>query len=250
METLPADSLTHCLLFMDIPTRIKLASLNKTMQRRVYEECKQAWISIDLSTDPFSMSLSDLDLSRLLEKVNAGEVTKILNLRGCRKLRGTGLMPLQDSRVLETIDLWLTGAVRDPVPFLSILRWSIPFNLIDVRLLAVGEGFKSDAFRDFISSLREAQSMRARVQGTVCASCQQPVWERAKQTIPFRHGIPMSCCLQCKKMFCRRASCPMAVRECHVCLLTFCEECNVVSLCPSVTVRGETRLRPDCTGNS
>ena len=82
MDTLPVDSLTHCLLFMDISTRIKLASLNKTMQRRVYEECKQAWVEIDTIGLPYFIrkSLSDLALSRLLTKVNAREVTRVLKL--------------------------------------------------------------------------------------------------------------------------------------------------------------------------
>ena len=232
MEELPVDALTHCLLFMNISTRIKLASLNKTMQRRVYEECEQAWVSIDLSTFPFNNRLSDLDLSRLLEKVNAREVTKILNFQGCVKLRGNGLMPLRKSRVLERVDLrWSTADNSDPMPFLSVLRWSSPYHLTDVRLLVNSEGFKSVAFTEFLRFLRGAQSIRTQEQGTVCASCQQHVWERAKQTIPFRHGLPMSCCSGCKKMFCRRASCPVSVRECSFCLFTFCEDCNVVSQC-------------------
>ena len=206
METLPVDALSHSLLFMDIPTRIKLASLNKTMQRRVYEECKQAWATIDsYSLYPFQESLSDLDLSRLLEKVNAREITKILDLYHCEKLRGNGLTPLRNSRVSETVDLRWTEADRDPMPFLTILRSSIPYNLTDVTLVHYEEGFKSDAFKEFISSLREAQSKRAQEQGTVCASCQQRAQERTS------HGLPMSCCSAVKRC---SADGPSARRMC------------------------------------
>jgi hypothetical protein len=79
MEQLPVETLTHALKLLDISSRIsvKLTSCNHTLQQRVYRECSEAWKELKF----YDMShLTDLDLSRLLIRVNAREVTEILCL--------------------------------------------------------------------------------------------------------------------------------------------------------------------------
>lgn len=131
MEALPVDLLTHTLVFMDVSSRAKLASCNASLQARIYHDCAKAWETIDL---PFYTRMTDLELSLLLTKVNARQRTKSFNLTHCLFIQGTGLMPLRMSRVLETVNLHKSEAWRNPTPALSILRYSIPYKLMDVIL--------------------------------------------------------------------------------------------------------------------
>ncbi len=75
MEQLPVEALTHALKLLDISSRVKLASCNHTLQQRVYRE--EAWKKLKFYD---SSHLTDLDLSRLLIRVNAREVTEVLCL--------------------------------------------------------------------------------------------------------------------------------------------------------------------------
>ena len=47
MEMLPVETLTHVLKLLDIPSRVKLASCNHTLQQRVYRECSEAWKEVN-----------------------------------------------------------------------------------------------------------------------------------------------------------------------------------------------------------
>ena len=102
MEELPPGLMVKVLAFSDIPTRTKLALCSLSLQQRVYRDCPQVWTNVDLST---YSDMTDLDLSRFLTRINAKQVTKTLDLKTCNQLRGTGLMPIRNSRVLEYIDL-------------------------------------------------------------------------------------------------------------------------------------------------
>lgn len=48
MEGLPTEIMTKVLVYLDIPSRIKLARCNLTLQRRVYRECSGAWEGLGL----------------------------------------------------------------------------------------------------------------------------------------------------------------------------------------------------------
>ena len=121
MEELPPELMVKVLAFTDIPTRTKLALCSLSLQQRVYRDCPQVWTNVDLS---YSYNITDLGLSRFLTRINAKEVTKTLDLNYCRHLRGSGLMPIRNSRVLEHVDLrrtwadsYRTGARADAYPY-------------------------------------------------------------------------------------------------------------------------------------
>jgi len=93
MEQLPPEIMVRVLDFIDVPTRIKLARCNLTLQQRVYTECRDAWTSIKMQMMDRKLRIrfTDLDLSRLLDRINAREVLKELELNDCLEIRGTGL---------------------------------------------------------------------------------------------------------------------------------------------------------------
>jgi hypothetical protein len=138
----PVETLTHVLKLLDIPSRVKLASCNLTLQQRVYRECFGAWISIDFSLPTHSVRLGDLDLSRLLTRVNARLVTKDFDLKSCSNVRGTGLAPLRSSRVLETG--FLPEYPFDPTIIFWTLQTCIPYKLSDVSMNEYGKEYKAD----------------------------------------------------------------------------------------------------------
>jgi hypothetical protein len=78
--------------------------------------------------------ITDFQLSCLLIRVDACNVTWQIVMIGCCSIHGPGLTPLRNSRVLEQIDLAGTGADQNPVPFISVLRNMIPHALNEVRL--------------------------------------------------------------------------------------------------------------------
>ena len=112
VSMLPVETLTHVLKLLDIPSRVKLASCNHTFTAASFRECSEAWKKVEFYGNS---DLTDLDLSRLLTRVNAREVTKVLCVNYCWRIRGPGLRPLRNSRVLETVK-FLATAVNDEDP--------------------------------------------------------------------------------------------------------------------------------------
>jgi hypothetical protein len=226
----PVETLTHVLKLLDIPSRVKLASCNLTLQQRVYRECFGAWISIDFSLLTHSVRLGDLDLSRLLTKVNARLVTKDLDLKSCNNVRGTGLAPLRSSRVLETVSL--PGFPFDPTIIFWTLQTCIPYNVSHVSMNKYGKEYKADVTLDFMRKLAEEKAARALESGIPCSDCGEPLVEQSMQTVPGLRGLPTNVCLNCKKSYCRKASCPVGMLDCTDCHQTFCQtfctECDKV----------------------
>jgi hypothetical protein len=51
IETLSVEVMVEVTKFMDIPSRLQLASCNTFLQRRVYRECKSSWVTIDFEAN-------------------------------------------------------------------------------------------------------------------------------------------------------------------------------------------------------
>lgn len=227
-EQFPVETLTHILKFLSICSRVKLASCNHTLQQQIYRECAGAWISIEFDFLE-NVRLGDLDLSRLLTRINARQVTKVLNLQCCDNVRGSGLAPLRSSRVLETISL--PNHHFDPATVFWTLQTCIPYNLTHVMMNEIGEEFKDDVTIDFMRKLGEEKSARALENGVLCSDCCEPLVEQSMQRVPGLRGLPASICMECDKSYCRRASCPVGMLECTDCHQTFCSGCNTVLTC-------------------
>lgn len=123
-ELLIPEVMTNVLGFLLLSARVELATCSTNLQHRVYQDCSQAWTEMNFAFENYRMlkRLSDFQLSRLLIRVSARENTKDLDISGCALIRGSGLTPLRNSRVLEQINLYDTGADENPTPFLSTLR--------------------------------------------------------------------------------------------------------------------------------
>ena len=103
---IPEDVTRGLLTCMDVSSLVKLSVCSKSMAESVYSR-SYLWERIDLSTLTYSRRpfLTDRSLHRLLEAVNAKEVTKVLSLKRCYTIQGYGLEPLRGSVVLEELDL-------------------------------------------------------------------------------------------------------------------------------------------------
>lgn len=231
LEQLPVEIMTHVLAYMSIVDRIKLARGNSALQQRVYRECPEAWETIDFSSLSWRLTrrLTDVVLSNLLTRVNAREVTKNLNLEDCYEIRGNGILPMQGSRVLESVTISNTKASANPAPFLSVLRTCDPYRLMNVSMDEAS--LKCDNAQEFLYHLRRVKSLQAQEQGLLCASCHEPVADPSRQVIPGTNGVPLLHCRGCKKDFCRRGCCPVALRECNYCGDTACSTCGTVAQC-------------------
>jgi len=51
LEQLPPDIMVHAMNFMDISSRVLLAGCNTAQQRRIFEDCRQAWAAINLKRE-------------------------------------------------------------------------------------------------------------------------------------------------------------------------------------------------------
>jgi len=162
--------------------------------------------------------------------VNDRENTVSLVLEGCRGILGLGLAPLENWRALESIDLLGTGADEEPAPFLAILNSMIPHNLFDVRLRQVSEQTTSGYLPYFMWNLRNAKQKQMIETRALCSACNLPVMEQSRQMVPSFVGKPTMCCVGCKKNFCQRPSCPMAVFEC-ACACLSCVDCDIAAQC-------------------
>jgi hypothetical protein len=50
-------------------------------------------------------AFDDIMLSTILIRVNSKPVTRTINVKGCKHIRGIGLAPLRGSQVLEILDM-------------------------------------------------------------------------------------------------------------------------------------------------
>lgn len=211
MEQLPLDVMVRILDYMDIPTRLKLARCSLTLQRRVYRDCSQAWVSIRFweLRSPYLKCLlrfTDYHLSRLLVRVNARDVTKNLNLMGCCCIRGSGLTPLRNSRVLERVNLYDTGADENPTPIVSILQSMVPFKLVDVILSDECMERSRDVLASFFHSLRRTQLEQA--QEIDCTCCKLPIMEEEDSLFPIASVFRRLAVISVNRAFADEAAAP------------------------------------------
>ena len=233
LEQLAPELMVKILLFMDVPARVQLSRSNTHLQTKVFHECPQAWQSISFRhvKAEYRDRLSDGDLSKLLKKVNAREVTATLDLCGCKEIRGPGLTPLRHSRILELLNLQGTMANNNLTPVLWILHTVIQFKFWALHLNYNLFMNPSDALKDFLWKLRQAKLEQA--QETCCSCCQHLVVDMSRQVVPNIYGLPETHCHKCREPFCKTSTCPMGVRECQHCGESYCDTCAIVAPCLS-----------------
>ncbi len=237
LDKLPSDVMVRLNEFLELPDRVRLASSNKTLQKLVFQECIPLWRDIDFSKMAGRNGLgrlTDDSLARLLIRVNARIVTRNLNLKYCKNVRGTGIAPLTCSPALETIDLRQLEYDRrsDEHLIVPILRTMIPFKLRRVRF----HGYPLDEdvpslFSDFLRDLHTFRQQQARDENITCTACDGKVAEESRQVIAGICGPPLSSCGTCHEQYCRRGSCTVNMKDCSYCGDTSCDACTQVKRC-------------------
>ena len=169
-------------------------------------------------------------ISALLIRVNAKEVTRTINLESCGKIKGSGLLPLNGSPVLETLDLSCFSIIDMDI-VVPLLRAMIPFKL---KLVRLGSGFLRDQpriFTDFVRDLRNERFRQERESQLTCSACKADTLQDSRMSVPQIFGLPLSTCGSCKHHFCRRASCIVGLRDCDNCGDASCQDCAKVIRC-------------------
>ena len=219
--------LTKVLQLVQLPDRVKLSLCSKSLLATVTKHCPMLWETIDFACleRKQRQKLTNTMLAAILTRVDAREVTTFLSLRGCHSIRGHGLDPLGGSRVLERVNLRAWNIEEDIM--LDFLRTLLPYELIEVL---TQEGIRphpeSQAF------LRELYEKKGR-RGLGCSACQKPVVAEGRQVVFDKNGRvpPATSCLECEKLYCRNAACPIALNDCQYCKKTSCEKCDLVRQC-------------------
>lgn len=227
LEQLPTAVMSRVVSALDIPSRCKLAGCNSLLQKRVFTD-ELSWTVLNFWNLNRSTRerLSDLDLSRILIRVNGKQNLKELNLQGCRNIRGSGLAPLKHSQVLESINLSATAAQSNPMPFLQTLQTMIPYKFFHLDLSKSVMKNPNHMLLEFFRILRQTKLEQTLHDQTLCNSCQDQVMEESRQLVPCKNGMPCMKCLKCKQDFCCKGSCPMGVLECHSCGNSYCDACS------------------------
>jgi hypothetical protein len=110
LEIIPADVMVRMVrisMFLKLPCRIRLASTSKPLQKLLFQVCIPLWREINATDLPYTATriVTDDMLSSLVIRVNAKSVTRTINVKDCKYIRGTALEPLRGSQVLEILDM-------------------------------------------------------------------------------------------------------------------------------------------------
>ena len=262
LDTLPTDAFQIICEYADLRSVIRVASCSRCLQQLVYQGCKTLWMDLDFQkvAHKYASKITDHSLRRLLERINAREITTSLSVRGCESIKGHGLEPLRYSNVLETIDLRLgrdhdnaagpTGLDEDFVldvltsmlPMLRRTRSSkfylsrqVPaiFSLSQVKFRKETYDSKylyatyNDGISAFFRIFHQLQKMKARDLNWLCHECQEPVANKSQRE-DCNFGY-FACCA-CKTPYCQDCG---DITLCNLCESAYCKECKSVCRCDS-----------------
>lgn len=230
------DCLVHVLEFLGIEDRLTLARASKTLEHRVYRECSAAWQNLSFAneTGDFKNKFRDSALNTLLFNIKAKFVVKHLDLTGCQIVVGSGLLCLEDSQELESISLLRTMVDEEPAIAFKTLWTMFPYKLSVILLdwNVLSESANPYPYRDFLKQFAIAKHERALIHKTRCDCCSEALVYSQRVMGPHQYDPLVLTCFGCGKHFCRRPSCPMALRECSTwCGMVSCNDCNLVQEC-------------------
>jgi hypothetical protein len=110
---IPRDILQESVLsFVDLYSLVRFSGCSRLCQALVFRDSpSNRWKEIQFCNGVTPCGINDNQLASFLTRSNAKENTQVLSLTGCPNIRGSGLEPLRQSRVLEDIDLRVIGTV-------------------------------------------------------------------------------------------------------------------------------------------
>ena len=254
---LPRDIMVHIMNLLQIRdgtgnvdnrTLILFSSCDQYLQNLICNEYSFLWENISF-TNPSLQKLTDSQLHGFLERVNAASVTKSLNLHDC-PITGTGLIPLMNSRVLETVDLKVdttrsssnspTGL--DDAVVAEVLSSMLAYKIETVKLRGpTHPGRLPFAMGDFLIRFSLTKARRAVENCAKCSTCTRLLADVLRCTVQIYSGRNLKeiKCTECKGYSCRpwsgRSACPQ-IQPCVSCHEPFCDNCyDTCSLCPTTS---------------
>ena len=263
---IPCDVSRRILESMGLSGRVKLSVCSKTLANSIYSK-RYLWATIDFGAElSFKQRslLTDRSLHRLLENVQAKQITKALSVRRCEKIQGYGLEPLRGSAVIEELDLrvkpsdtafngrtglhdsFVLGLLSSMMPFarpteashrttMTSKLFTIRFNRqrnpdrVEGRPMRMHECFTSySQVRTWVESFDGSLKDRLWLDRVPCSHCNGVLVEKIPSSI--FEGIDASAirCVQCKQFSCGQNGCKSTSR-CQLCLNDLC--CVSVKSC-------------------
>lgn len=218
---------------MDFRELVMLASCDTYLQNLLFRDLSVLWEHIDLGHCRECESWTDKMLHFFLERVNAQAVTKTLLLQGV-SVKGLGLIPLMNSRILETIDLRVKREIDDGLDVTvssKVLRSMLPFNLQKVE---INRG-RSPLYQDFalgsvLTQLVLKETNKLTSQGSQCSSCHCILVEQLRDIVHATNVPPHQLrCFDCNKLTCRpwtSSNKCASLRSCWRCDERVCSDCG------------------------
>ena len=255
------DDVTRCLLTsLSLSSLVKLSVCSKTLAESVYSR-SYLWEKIDLERLSYRQrpALTDRSLHRLLEAVNAKEITKSLSIRCCTKIQGFGLEPLRGSHVLEELDLrnkcpydsmngktgledsFVVNLLGTMMPFarpthdncrsgLTARLFTVRFNAQEKPPLVNGVNTANriqDCFhsygqvKKFLDSFDGSLKDRLWIDRVPCSHCDEPLVEKVPCNQFETKEAAALRCFECSKISCGQNECP-STKRCQKCFSDLC----------------------------
>jgi len=255
---LPSGILAHAASFLTDPSKALFAIALDKNSVAVPNERSSAivgnqWDVLDFGgiEKGLAEKLSDSDIEKVLQCIDAVNNVKRLKLANCTKITGVGLEPLRGSLVIEQIDLSLVGEHQSPVlddlsppiscdhvlPIFDSIIASEGCLLKYIQFPSVWRNEPS-AESDFHAFLGRYNQMRGDRGETSCLECNQSLPERRWiETFTFSadYGTHWNTCYCCLKHYCY--GCDIDGEEknilsaCNTCRRDYCKDCVGMTFC-------------------
>lgn len=255
---------------MTLPETLALASMNRSLRNFIYKDCgKILWKDL-IFHDQYNKRpvlipsvlegrFTDDDLHRLLENINAKEVTRCIQIKICESMNGEGLTPIAGSSVLEKLVVRFWGVRKKGLSqFVQLLcSFFVPMTgdsiypnggyslkRVDVEVWNLWSAKNHKNHKALVLAMDTLHSRMKRywVPSTVsCSHCEGQIENvglsadnvEEEWDIMSVAAIPNWLCVLCSRATCRQGSCPK-VRFCAAdfpfkqCILPgpFCAECE------------------------
>ena len=278
LSDLPSGILAHAASFLAAPSRALFAiALDEnsviTPNERSSVIVGNHWDTLDFGEieKEVAEKLSDPDIERVLQCIDAANKLKRLKLTNCVAITGVGLEPLRGSLIIEQIDLSLVGnespdidpeppmSCENVLPILDRIIGREDCVLMHLHFPSVWQKEPSDD-SEFHAFIGRYSRMR-RNRGTVsCLHCNRSLppngdnWIGTATVGTDYYGIQLHTCYDCLKHYCYDCNIDgneedsfFMLYECRVCKRDYCNDCSVMTEC---SVSGcYAKICTDCSKN-
>jgi hypothetical protein len=245
---LPDAALSRVFSFLPLKIRVSFAmslpvwkneQTHNVIKTIIATERMESIDFLDLGYELASV-LTDDDLKRILESVNAATNLKSLKLTHCLKIKSDGLAPLRGSQVLERIDLSRNGECRSslisPDAVLPILLSIVDGEGCSLRHIQLPYAVK------WYRELQQHRSHRRELRRFVraynrlsieCVNCGVDDSDRGFDC-PYYDVNSTSetrTCYDCTNHYCHGCNLEQPLKQCGFCERRTCDNCDSIRKC-------------------